>query len=95
MVVKDPRKNLKFLVKIRGLILKNYGHMLQIFETIQLATDDSRDVRETQNTCEMRTGYFVFFMLLHKTVSNRFAVEAVIMHETKGFSCAIRDKITV
>ncbi len=26
-------------------------------------------------------------------VSNCFMVEAVIMHETKGFSCVIRDKI--
>ncbi len=28
-------------------------------------------------------------------ISNNLAVGAVIMHETKGFSRAIRDKITV
>ncbi len=43
-------------------------------------------------------GYFVLFMLLHETdfsciASNGLMVEVVIMHKTKGFSCAIRDKI--
>ncbi len=44
----------------------------------------------------MCIGYFVFFMLPHKTdFSDCFGVEAVIMHEIKGFSRAIRDKIIV
>ncbi len=56
---------------------------------------------EKHARCDTCMGYFVLFMLLHETdfsclaprVLNRLVVEAVIMHEAKGFSRVIRDKI--
>ncbi len=60
------------------------------------AADDSQEVYEPCKTCETRhvcMGCFVLFMLLHETDFSFLAVEAVIMHETKGFSRTIRDKI--
>ncbi len=53
-------------------------------------TDNLREVRETRHS---HMGYFVLFILLHETEFSCFAVEAVIVHETKGFPLAIKDKI--
>ncbi len=60
--------------------------------TVKPAADDPRDVREMRHVCR---GYFVFFKLLHETYFSCLALEVVIMHETKTFSRAIRDKIIV
>ncbi len=56
-----------------------------------------RKTCQTRNVC---ASYFIFFMLLHETdflsrISNRLVVEAVIIHEAKGFSRAISNKIIV
>ncbi len=60
-------------------------------------------IRETRETRETRCVYGLFRIFyaasrdkfLVSRVSNHLAVEAIIIHETKGFSRAIMDKIIV
>ncbi len=64
------------------------------------ATDDLRDMENMRDATCVYGLFHIFyaasrdrFLILVSRASNRLAVEAVIMHETKGFSHAIRDKI--
>ncbi len=70
-------------------------------EFIKSAKDDSQGIHKMRKTCETRhvcVGYFVFFMLIHETDFSCLASQTVsrtIMHEAKGFSRVISNKIIV
>ncbi len=77
--------------------------MVTYTKCIKLATDDSRNVHDMKNMRDVTYVYGLFHIFyaasqnkfLVSCVLNHLVVEAVIMHETKGFSRAIWDKITV
>ncbi len=64
------------------------------------AIDDSRNVCKMRKTCEMRnvcTGYLIFLCYFMRAISHvsHLVVEVVIMHQTKRFPRATRDKIII
>ncbi len=74
-----------------GMEPKSTNLFAKLRVQVKPATDDSREVLEMRKACE--TQHVVLFVLLHETDFSCLVVEAVIMHETKRFSPAIRDKI--
>ncbi len=74
------------VISIPTLILSSW------LQTIREMSRDEKNMR-MRNAC---TSYFVFLCCFARQISrasNCLTVEAVIMHETKGFSRAIRDKM--